>query len=117
MDCFRQWLGLMPFDEYEMGQRAKNMATGVLSEDIDRRTGRTWRGLVSSIAWCALKEVPRLYIKAANQRLAKDIRRDAYDMVMKLMKECNLRYPGLVEVVDTGTRTSDGVVFTDHYMG
>lgn len=66
-DTMRERLGLTPFDKYGEGQRLANAVMHQMrDDDIDRRTGRTTRGLLEALAEVVLNRAGILFVKGTS---------------------------------------------------
>jgi|GEM_PF-6207978 len=77
-------LGLIPFNVYRAKHRDLNMGRGIPSQDWDRRTGRTWRGLLEAIAKVTVQDAGKLYVLTSSSTHTKELIRYVWGFYQSL---------------------------------
>ncbi len=118
MESYREKLGLMPFAAYEKQQREDNFDVGAPRSELDRRTGRTTRGLIRAIAEFVVSDLGFLAVVGHTERYTKELAymtcrmRDQLDIVRQM--EVRPIMPLNFDPRSDYTRLQRAYVYVDH---
>lgn len=119
VDRMREKLGLEDFDAFAARSRDANV-NAVLrgdyaGDDVDRRTGRTTRGLLEALARCAMNRHAQLWVRGGNPRIDDYLRNEATTLRLKLELEFPREIKFRVGLSDRRRLEPDDVrVYVDH---
>jgi ribosomal protein S27AE len=113
----RMRLGLEPFDEFSAKMRVANIRDRDLKgEDVARRTGRTTKGILETLAWCIIKQSLTMHVRSATPSHDRWLVQHARELCTKV----KILYPRDIEIAPSdsvdGLSPKRGVMlYVDHH--
>jgi hypothetical protein len=112
-------LGLEDFNAFALRQRSENAKAGVRARDIERRTGRTWRGIVDLLAkhyWS--RSMKTVWVIGGSMSIDRSLRQEMRDIADRLDRKVAVEVmpnANQVRKGDADLRPPVGVfLFVDH---